>query len=238
MLRLDKFLSDTGHGTRNEIRSFIRRGAVMVDGHIETNPGYRLDENRQAVCVEGVPVCYRPFLYYMMYKPDGLLSSTKDPRQKTVLDLMPEQLRTRGLFPVGRLDKDAQGLLLLTNDGALAHRLAAPKHHVEKRYGAVVDRTPDAAQRALFEQGLIVLDGKPVKPAKLSVVSDKEPLVVEVCLVEGRYHQVKRMLSACGCQVLQLKRLAIGPLVLDEALLPGGFRPLSDDEVQALQKLL
>ena len=234
MIRLDKYLADAGLGTRSEMRARIRRGVVTVDGQAQTDPGCRIEEARQAVCVEGRPVRYQAFLYYMMNKPAGLLSATRDPRQKTVLDLLPDAIRSRGLFPVGRLDKDTTGLLLLTNDGALAHRLLAPHSGVDKRYEAQVNRLPSPEQRQRFENGTIVLDGRAVLPARLRIVRQTPPIWLEATVREGRYHQIKRMLYACGCETLALKRLSMGDLALDPDLPEGGCRPLTAMEMKSL----
>ena len=234
MIRLDKYLADTGLGTRHETRACIRRGVVTVDGQVQTDPGFHIEETRHVVCVEGRPVRYQAFLYYMMNKPAGFLSATQDTRQKTVLDLLPDNVRSRGLFPVGRLDKDTMGLLLLTNDGALAHRLLSPRYKVQKTYLAQVDRRPSSSEIERFENGTLVLDGRAVLPAKLRVVREEPPVLVEATVREGRYHQIKRMLSACGCETQVLRRLSMGALILDSGLPEGCCRSLTPEEQQDL----
>ena len=184
-----------------------------------------------SITVDGAPVRLRAPVLLMLHKPAGLLSATEDRRQKTVLDLLPEHLRRRGLFPVGRLDKDTEGLLLLTDDGPLGHALLSPKNHVDKVYYARVEGVLTAADTAAFAGGMVLADGLECLPAGLELLSPQEALVT---LREGKFHQVKRMLAACGKPVTYLKRLSMGPLRLDEALAPGAFRPLTVGEIHTL----
>lgn len=227
--RLDKFLAAQGKGTRKEVGRLIRSGAVAVDGVPVRDPAAKVDPSCQTVAVGGSPILWQEHLYIMMNKPAGVLSATEDRRQKTVLDLLPEDLRRRGLFPAGRLDKDTTGLLLITDDGDLAHRMLSPKKHVYKLYQARLDApvTPEDVQA--FEEG--VRWGEEVyAPARLWA-GEGDPFVAFAQVHEGRFHQVKRMFQARGKTVLSLKRLKIGGLSLDSTLQEGECRLLAPEEV-------
>ena len=230
MERLDKRLSSTGRWTRREVKELVRRGQVTVDGRPAASPEEKVDE-RAVVCVSGEAVALERFLYVMLHKPSGVLSATEDPRQKTVLDLLPPEYRRRGLSPVGRLDKDTEGLLLLTDDGAMSHRLTSPRSHVDKVYSARVSGVLQEADRQSFAAGMVLGDGLHCRSASLEILSSDECLVT---LQEGKFHQVKRMLAAVGKPVVYLKRLSIGALRLDEALAPGAFRLLTPEEIALL----
>lgn len=229
MERLDKRLSAAGYG-RKEARELIRAGRVRVEGRLPAGPEERIGP-AAAVTVDGAPLA-AGFCCLMLHKPAGVVSSTGDPREKTVLELLPPELRRRGLFPVGRLDKDATGLLLLTDDGALAHALLSPKRHVDKTYRITVDGALDEADAAAFAAGLTLRDGTLCRPARLEPLGAGEALVT---VQEGRYHQVKRMCAARGKPVLTLERVAFGPLRLDPALAPGQWRALTREEAAALR---
>lgn len=226
--RLDKFLSSQGLGTRREVGKLIRSGAVSVDGAPQKDPAAKVDPARQSVAVEGEPVRYAQHLYIMMNKPAGVLSATEDRRQPTVLDLLPEGLRRRGLFPAGRLDKDTTGLLLITDDGELAHRMLSPKKHVYKLYRAQLDAPVTQEDVEAFAQG-VAWGEERYAPARLRV-EEGSPHTALVEVREGRFHQVKRMFEARGKTVLQLKRLKIGGLALDPTLQEGECRPLEPGE--------
>lgn len=232
--RLDKLLASTGHWSRREVKDLVRQGRVLADGRPAARPEDKFDPERVRLSVDGREVDCAPFVYLMLHKPAGLLSATEDRNQKTVLDLLPEHLRRRGLFPVGRLDKDTEGLLLLTNDGPLAHRLLAPRHHVDKTYFVRVDGELDGADAAAFAAGMMLEDGLACLPAGLEVL--EQPDTALVTLHEGKYHQIKRMLAARGKPVVYLKRLTMGPLMLDPVLERGEWRPLSAEEVAALRQ--
>lgn len=234
-LRLDKLLADTGRWSRREVKELIRQGRVTVNGQAARGPEEKYEAGCAALAVDGLPVLWEPFTWLMLHKPAGLLSATEDRRQATVLDLLPEHLRRLELFPVGRLDKDTTGLLLLTNDGAAAHRLLSPRHHVDKVYLARVEGVLTRADAEAFSAGLTLEDGLRCLPAVLDIL--EPPCWCRVTLREGKFHQVKRMLAARGTPVLSLKRLSMGPIVLDEGLAPGQFRPLNALERQALQAL-
>lgn len=225
--RIDKLLTATGRYSRREAAALAKRGAVAVDGVCCRDVSRRIDPEQQALTVEGERIGYELHVYLMLHKPCGVLSATQDRDQKTVLDLLPERYRAMGVFPVGRLDKDTSGLLLLTNDGALGHRLTSPKHGVKKVYLAETDGTPDGAAVQAFAQGMTLRDGTVCRPAQLDILSERQ---VRVTVQEGKYHQVRRMLAACGTPVLSLKRICEGAIALDEQLEVGEWRALTAEE--------
>lgn len=229
-MRLDKFLSDTGALTRSQARESIRRGLVTVNSLTVKAPEQHIDPEKDSIALKGERLSYRRFLYYMLNKPAGVVCATKDSREKTVLELLPKQL-PGDLFPAGRLDKDTEGLLLITNDGELAHSLLSPKRHVDKTYLVGTKYPFESAQAAALMQGVDIGDTKPTKPAKVCITGEKELLLT---IQEGRFHQVKRMLLAVNNEVLSLKRTAFGSLRLDEGLEPGHWRELTEKEIEAL----
>lgn len=231
MERLDKIISATGKKSRREVREMVRQGRVLVDGKPAPAADMKVDPQTAVILLDGEPLGYEKFTYVMLHKPAGVLTATEDRRQETVLDLLPPELRRRTLSPVGRLDKDTEGLLLLTNDGQLAHRLLSPKSHVDKVYYARVDGVLEPGDIAAFAAGMTLGDGLECLPAGLEILSPTEALVT---LREGKFHQVKRMLAARGKSVLYLKRLSMGRLRLDPALAPGAWRMLTEEERSAL----
>ena len=231
MERLDKIISATGKKSRREVREMVRQGRVLVDGKPAPAADMKVDPQTAVILLDGEPLGYEKFTYVMLHKPAGVLTATEDQRQETVLDLLPPELRRRALSPVGRLDKDTEGLLLLTNDGQLAHRLLSPKSHVDKVYYARVDGALEPGDIAAFAAGMTLGDGLECLPAGLEILSPTEALVT---LREGKFHQVKRMLAARGKPVLYLKRLSMGRLRLDPALAPGAWRMLTEEERSAL----
>ena len=231
LMRLDKLLGDMGIASRSELKQMIKRGRVTVDGRAVTAPETKVDSESCRIALDGEELRYRSFHYYMMDKPAGVLSATEDGRQKTVLDLVSPEMRRMGLFPVGRLDKDTSGLLLLTNDGDLAHKVISPKSGIEKRYYARVEGKLDEADREAFRQGLVLGDGTKCLPARLELLGEGECLVT---VMEGKYHQVKRMLASRGAPVTQLRRLSIGGLELGDELPPGGWRELDAADIARL----
>lgn len=233
MERLDKLLAGTGKWSRREVKALVRQGLVRVDGRLAASAEDKLDPAAAVVTVAGETVALHRFTYVMMHKLAGVLTATEDRKQPTVLDLLPPELRRIGLAPVGRLDKDTEGLLLLTNDGELAHRLLSPKYHVDKRYLARVDGELSAADTEAFARGMTLGDGLECLPAGLEVLPDR---VCIVTLREGKFHQVKRMLAARGAPVLYLKRLSMGPLTLDDSLAAGAYRLLRAEEISALYR--
>lgn len=234
MERLDKLLAGTGKWSRREVKALVRQGLVRVDGRLAASAEDKLDPAAAIITVAGETISLCRFTYVMLHKPAGVLTATEDRKQPTVLDLLPPELRRIGLAPVGRLDKDTEGLLLLTNDGELAHRLLSPKYHVDKRYLARVDGELSAADTEAFARGMTLGDGLECLPAGLEVLPDR---VCIVTLREGKFHQVKRMLAARGAPVLYLKRLSMGPLTLDDSLAAGAYRLLRAEEISALDRV-
>ena len=234
MERLDKIIANRGVASRREVRELVRQGRVLVDGVPAAAPDMKVAAETAAIVVDGVAVSGERFLYLLLHKPAGVLTATEDRRQPTVLELVPEACRRRGLAPVGRLDKDTEGLLLLTDDGELTHRLLSPKYHVDKVYYARVAGTPDEADAAAFAAGLVLDDGLRCLPAKLEPLGDGECLVT---LREGKFHQVKRMLASRGKPVQYLKRLSMGPLRLEPELAAGQCRLLTEEELFALRNV-
>ena len=233
--RLDKLLSSTGRWSRSEVRHLVREGRVLADGRIAASPEEKYDPQTVALTVDGEEVRLRRFVYVMLHKPAGVLSATEDGKGKTVLDLLPEEYRRRGLFPVGRLDKDTEGLLLLTDDGTLAHALLSPKRHVDKVYYTRVAGALTEDDRAAFAAGMTLGDGLSCLPAGLEILSAGAESEALVTLREGKFHQIKRMLASRGKPVLYLKRLSMGPLRLDESLAPGAWRELTEAEEKSLK---
>jgi 16S rRNA pseudouridine516 synthase len=229
MKRLDKILSDAGVAGRKELKDLIRAGRVRVDGVALTKADAKFDENAVQIEVDGELVCTERFVYYMMHKPEGVVTATEDREQKTVIDLLPDELKRRELFPVGRLDKDTTGLLILTNDGDYAHRVISPKTHVAKRYMAVTDGITDESDVKAFKEGIVLRDGTECQPAGLEITGTE---TCYVTLLEGKYHQVKRMLASRGKPVVKLHRCSIGLLELDENLSIGSFRRMTAEEVE------
>lgn len=231
MIRLDKFLSQMNIGTRSEVKNAIRKGKVLVNGTVCKNTDEKIDENVDMVCYEGSPVTYEKFVYYMLNKPAGVISATKDALDTTVLDLLSD-VQTKDLFPVGRLDKDTEGLLILTNDGELAHKLLSPKKHISKIYRVLTKETVTKEQIKQLEQGVDIGENIITMPAKAQKCDDKELLLT---IYEGKFHQVKRMLKAVGNEVVYLERRKMGELSLDENLARGEYRKLTKEEVFILK---
>ncbi len=233
MMRLDKYLADMGIGTRAEVKKYIRQGQVRVDGQIVKSPDVKLDVTAQEVCFRDEKISYVKHEYYMLNKPAGVISATTDTKESTVIELIDSKVR-KDLFPVGRLDKDTEGLLLITNDGELAHRLLSPKKHVDKVYYAKVAGCVTEEDVKLFSEELPIGQGEVAKPSKLEIVKSGEISEIYLTIQEGKFHQVKRMFHAVGKEVVYLKRLSMGSLVLDESLPLGGYRPLKKEELEAL----
>ena len=231
-MRLDKFLCELNTGTRSQVRDYIRHGLVTVNGRLVKNAELKINENTDVVTYKGRTLKYREFVYYMLNKPKGVVSATKDNTADTVLKLIKEPA-VKNLFPVGRLDKDTEGLLIITNDGDLAHKLLSPKSHVDKTYLVGIGDSLSEEDIKRLENGVDIGDDSMTLPAKVFVISQREILLT---IHEGRFHQIKRMLSAVGNEVVSLKRTAFGKLTLDEALLPGGYRELNDREVELLHE--
>lgn len=235
LMRLDKILADMQVGTRSEVKKLIRAGKVALDGRICKIPEEKLDPKQTQVTVDRAVVGYAAYEYFMLNKPKGCVSATEDGRYPTVMDYITDHKR-KDLFPVGRLDLDTEGLLLITNDGALAHELLAPAKHIPKTYYADVDGivTEDDVKR--FAAGVDIGEKKPAKPAELVILKSNVISRVELTIYEGKFHQVKRMFEAVGKPVLFLKRISMGKLLLDEHLAPGEYRALTEEEIDDLRR--
>jgi 16S rRNA pseudouridine516 synthase len=227
--RLDKIVCDSGLATRSEARGLIATGRVRVNGRVETHADLKIELDSAEVSVDGKTINGNKFRYFMLNKPEGVLTATEDREQKTVLDILPEELRRLKLFPVGRLDKDTTGLLILTNDGEFCHAVTSPKKHIKKLYEFTAAGELSSEDAEAFKEGITLRDGTKCLPAGLEI--DKNDLCHGFASIyEGKYHQVKRMLASRGKPVVKLKRLTIGELRLDEALKPGDFREIFENE--------
>ncbi|MDY4143295.1 MAG: pseudouridine synthase [Oscillospiraceae bacterium] len=233
LMRLDRLLSECTALSRSQLRQIIKNGSVSVDGIVITSPEHKVCSDTARVELDGKTVSYEKFCYYMLNKPAGILSATDDKKQKTVIDLFPAELKKKNLFPVGRLDKDTTGLLIITNDGDFAHRVISPRSEIVKTYHAVTETPVNDADIEAFRQGIVLADGTKCLPAGLEKLPDGSCLVR---VMEGKYHQVKRMLASRGKPVTALMRLSIGGLELDKGLLPGQFRQLSEKELCSVNK--
>lgn len=234
-MRLDKFLCTTGAGTRTEVKNLMKKGAVAVNGEVCKRPEQKIDPDQDEVWLFEKRVRYEAVSYFLFHKPAGCVSATRDGKEKTVLDYLNEP-QCRDLFPVGRLDKDTEGLLLITNDGELAHRLLSPKKHVDKTYYAEIEGEVGEREIEAFREGIDIGDEEKTLPASLKVLQSGERSAVNVTIQEGRYHQIKRMFEAVGKKVVYLKRLSMGTLVLEESLKKGSYRRLSEEEIAQLKR--
>lgn len=232
-MRLDKYLADAGCGTRSQVKKAIVKKQVSVNGRTDIRPEDKIDTDTDRVYFQNDPVSYSRYDYYMLNKPAGVVSATEDGRERTVLDLIREQ-KKRDLFPVGRLDKDTEGLLLITNDGETAHRLLSPRKHVDKVYYAKVSGIVTEEDVRAFSAGVDIGDERPTLPAQLEILVSGPESEIRLTIQEGRFHQVKRMFRAVGKEVVYLKRLSMGTLVLDPLLEPGEYRKLTVEEVEKL----
>lgn len=231
-MRLDKYLSNMGIGSRKEVKEYIKKGLVIVNGEALTKPTAHIDENKDVVKFNNQNIEFKEYFYIMLNKPQGVVSATRD-HSETVIDLLESKYQNKDIFPAGRLDKDTEGLLLLTNDGKLAHELLSPKKNVFKKYYAKVDKPLENNDIIKFKNGIFLeKESYLTLPAKLEIISDLECFVY---IQEGKYHQVKRMLADCGKEVLYLKRISMGNLELDETLMPGEYRELTDNELELLK---
>ncbi len=236
IVRLDKYLADMGVGTRSEVKEKVRKGRVEVNGQIIRQADVKVDTSKDIICFDGEQVGYVHFEYYMLHKPAGVISATEDKHATTVIDLIDSKKR-KDLFPVGRLDKDTEGLLLITNDGDLTHQLLSPKKHVSKIYYAKINGCVTKKDVALFSKGLVVDDTLTAMPAHLTILKSGEESEILLEIHEGKFHQVKRMFEAVGKEVTYLKRLSMGPLSLDDSLEKGDYRPLTEEEILALKNV-
>jgi len=233
-LRADKFLSNSGLGSRKEIKALIKSGAVLIDGNSLKDASVQIDENNDIVTVNGEEIVFKEFIYLMLNKPQGYVSAVFDKKLPVVTELVPEKYAHYEVFPVGRLDIDTEGLLILTNDGALTHRLLSPKKHVDKTYYIISEHQPDEKTKELFNEGIVLDDGYKTMSAKLEILSEEKESLLTI--QEGKFHQVKRMFEAAGNKVNYLKRVKMGALSLDESLKKGEVRELTDEEVKLLEK--
>lgn len=234
-MRLDKLLANAGYGSRKEVKQLLKQKAVTVDGEMVKDPSMHVDPEVQEIYVLGEKLEYKEFIYIMLNKPPGVISATEDLYDKTVIDLLSPIDRHYKPFPVGRLDKDTVGLLLLTNDGKLAHNLLSPKKHVPKTYYAKIDGLVTKEDVEAFRQGVELDDGYVTKPAQLNIIKSDEKSEIELTIYEGKFHQVKRMFEAVGKKVTFLKRLLMGSLQLDEKLKYGEYRELTMEELELIQ---
>ena len=232
MIRLDKFLCEMEIGTRSQVKDIVKKGMVSVDGEVIKKADYKFDETAAKVCVNGKELSYQKFYYYMLNKPQGVVSATTDNHDKTVLDLL-KDAPGKDLFPVGRLDKDTEGLLLITNDGELSHNLLSPKKHVDKTYLVETKELVTEEMILKLEQGVDIGEEKLTLPAKVKQLEDKK---IELTITEGKFHQVKRMLKAIDNGVIYLKRLSMGSLKLDKKLPLGEYRSLTEGEILGLKE--
>lgn len=230
-MRLDKFLCDTTGLTRTEAKNAVKKGQIAVNGQVQKAADFKVKETTDTVTFQGRPLSYAAFHYYMLHKPAGVITATEDKKESTVMDILREE-KVKNLFPVGRLDKDTEGLLLITDDGELAHNLLSPKKHVDKEYLVKVRDSISEDDCRKLSEGVDIGDEKPTAPAKVERVAEKE---IFLTIREGRFHQVKRMLQAVGNEVLYLKRLSMGSLRLPKDLEKGAYRPLSEEEIYKIK---
>ncbi|MGA9286943.1 MAG: pseudouridine synthase [Anaerobacillus sp.] len=234
-MRLDKLLANMGYGTRKEVKKLLKTGVVRVDEEVMKDPKQHVDPEGNLVTVHHETVDYREFIYLMMNKPSGVISATED-EDETVIDILIPEDQVFEPFPVGRLDKDTEGLLIITNDGKLAHHLTSPKHHVPKTYFARINGVVTEEDVVAFQKGVTLDDGYLTKPGELRILESGEQSEIELTIHEGKYHQVKRMFEALGKKVIYLQRIKMGEIHLDDDLELGEYRELTEDEIQFLQK--
>lgn len=233
-MRIDKLLSNMGEGSRQEIKKLIKMGMVSIDGETIYKPDIQVNE-LQNISIGGRKVIYKKYIYIMMNKPQNVVSATEDNKDKTVIDILDEKDSKFCLFPVGRLDKDTEGLLILTNDGELCHNLLSPKKHIPKTYYANIEGRVTDYDASLFNEGVILNDGYKTFPATLKIINSSDISTIELTIVEGKFHQVKRMFEAVNKKVIFLKRIAMGNLKLDSTLAIGEYRYLTDNELNLLK---
>jgi 16S rRNA pseudouridine516 synthase len=234
-MRIDKLLANIGYGSRKDVKSLLKSKAVKVNDIVIKDAKQQVDPDHDVITLNGEVVEYKEFIYLMMNKPPGVISATEDARKETVIDLLEIEDAVYNPFPVGRLDKDTEGLLLLTNDGKLSHRLLSPKKHVPKIYFAVIKGIVTEEDIESFKKGVTLDDGYVTKPGHLDILKSGETSDIELTISEGKFHQVKRMFESVGKKVIYLKRISMGPLALDETLELGEYRELTDEEIQSLQ---
>ncbi|WP_276702180.1 pseudouridine synthase [Romboutsia ilealis] len=235
-MRVDKLLSNVGVASRAELKKYCKQGIISVNGKVINNPGIQVDSENDEVMFNGEKIVYREFIYIMLNKPDGYISATFDKYDPIVLDLIDQSYLVFEPFPVGRLDKDTEGLLVLTNDGQLAHRVLSPKKHVPKTYYAKIQGKVTEEDILAFEKGVILDDGYETMPSQLKILKSDDMSEIELTIHEGKFHQVKRMFESVGKKVVYLKRLSMGKLKLDESLKLGEYRELTEEEVKLIEE--
>lgn len=233
--RLDKILANSGYGTRKEVKAIVKSGRISINGRIIRDSSIHADPEQDNIIIDGEAIRYKKYVYIMMNKPQGVISATEDDYDRTVIDLLDEKSRSFNPAPVGRLDKDTEGLLILTNDGDLNHDLISPKKHVPKKYYARIDGQVNEKHVEEFKEGIILDDGYRCLPAELSILKTGPQSEITVVLYEGKFHQVKRMFQSIGCTVVYLKRIQMGGLILDDNLKTGEYRELTEEELELLQ---
>ena len=236
LIRIDKLLSDMGFGTRSEVKKYLKYGFVTINDMKINKPEYKVNTTSDIIKFKDEVVNYNKYEYYMLNKPSGVISATEDLKHTTVIDLL-KNVNTKNLFPVGRLDIDTEGLLLITNDGELSHRLLSPKKHISKIYFARIDGKVDSQDAKEFEAGVKLDDDYITKPAQLKILNSDDISEIELTIYEGKFHQVKRMFEAVGKKVIYLKRLSMGSLQLDDNLKLGQYRKLTDEEISMLRSV-
>ena len=231
-MRLDKFISEQEGFSRSDTKALIKKKQVLVNGSVVKSPDAKIDPENDKVTVNGKEISYRQFIYIMLNKPEGVICATRDGLSETVLELLPPEFRRKGIFPAGRLDKDTEGFVFITDDGALAHKMLSPKNHVEKEYVVTLEKPAEERYIEAFEKGIVIDGDEECMPAKLMMTDDKK--VVRLILHEGKYHQVKRMMIAVGNKVVHLKRVRMGGIELDAALGSGESREITNEEIARL----
>ncbi len=230
--RVDKIISNMGYASRREVSNLAKKGKLLINGNVCTKSDTKINPLEDKIFFDGMNIEYMENIYIMLNKKAGYITATEDKKQATVLELLPERYRKMDIFAAGRLDKDTEGLLILTNDGEFSHFIMSPKHHVDKVYLAEIEgKIFDKEEQEIFENGILLEDGTQLKPAKLEILNQNSPQTIKITISEGKFHQVKRMVQSCGSQVVYLKRIQIGKLKLDEQLEVGEFRLIKEDEI-------
>lgn len=235
MERIDKILAAQGRYSRREIKKLVRDGQIAVNGTVVTDSAVKIDESKDTVTLNGEPIALKKHIYIMLNKPQGVVSASESGSEKTVIDLVPEPLYRKGLFPAGRLDKNTTGFVLITDDGEFAHRILSPKNHIYKTYLARLEHRLGAAEIKMLENGIILADGTALKEARIEIAEDTDTPLVRIMICEGKYHQIKRMFAATGNKVVYLHREAMGGLILDRSLAEGECREITEDELKKLE---
>ncbi len=236
MERLDKILASQGTLSRRDVKDLIKKGLVMVNGVVVKDSSQKIDENKDTVLLNGEELILKKHIYIMLNKPQGVVSASESEQDKTVVDLVPDYLYRKGLFPAGRLDKDTTGFVLITDDGDFAHKILSPKNHIYKTYIAGLEHSLGSAEIQMLENGITLADGTELKEAKVEIIEDGDKPFAKIMICEGKYHQVKRMFAAAGNKVVSLHRSKMGDLELDSSLKPGECREITGKELELIQK--